>query len=156
MVTPLFCVWTCQQKSTQTGASHFNGPPTSLHPPKTIPGNTWTQLLITNFLTFNPPQYESNQYKQGLLITTCKISHCLLQLQIIESQYFHLTSAISPIIMGWRTTGLTHLLGRQDKQLWLIVQQLLMNVGLWDAPFALRHLDEAIWMYAKIWFLCQA
>ena len=33
----------------------------------TSPGDTSTQLLVTNFLSFNPPQYKSNHHKQDLL-----------------------------------------------------------------------------------------
>ena len=44
-----------------------------------------TQSLITNFLSFNHPQYKSNHHKPDLLITKSKISHCLLQLQTIKS-----------------------------------------------------------------------
>ena len=35
-------------------------------------------------------------------------------------------------------------LGRQDKQVWLIVRQPLMKAGWWDAPLALCDLAEAI------------
>ena len=65
------------------------------HPPSVSQNNSrrYIHLLITNFLGFNPPQYESNHHKQDLLITTSKISHCLLQLQIIKSLIFHLRSA---------------------------------------------------------------
>ena len=42
--------------------------------------------LVTNFLSFNPRQHESNYKKQYLLITISNISHCLLQLRIIKSQ----------------------------------------------------------------------
>ena len=46
-----------QQKSSQTGTCQF-----TIHPlsSKTIPEDTWTQSLITNFLSIKPPQYESN------------------------------------------------------------------------------------------------
>ena len=44
--------------------------PTTLPPsPETNPGDTWIQSLISNFFSFNPPQYESNHHKQNLLIT---------------------------------------------------------------------------------------
>ena len=73
---------TSQQKSPQTGTCHSTIlPPSS----KTSPEDTRSQSFITNFLSINPPQYESNHHKQDLLITTSKISHCLLQLQIIKS-----------------------------------------------------------------------
>ena len=65
------------------------------HPPplpETSPGDTWNQSLLTNFLSFNPPQYKSNHHKQHSLITTSKNSHCLLQLQIRNSLNFHLQS----------------------------------------------------------------
>ena len=52
--------------------------------PEASSRDTWTQSLVTNFLSFNPCQHESNHKKQGLLITTSKISDCLLQLQIIK------------------------------------------------------------------------
>ena len=56
---------------------------TTLHPSpflKTSPRDILTQSLVTNFVSFNPSQYESNHLKQDLLITTSTISHCLLQL----------------------------------------------------------------------------
>ena len=53
------------------------------------------------------------------------------------------------IIMGYRTPGLTHLLGRQGKHVWLIVRQ-LPKTSWWDAPLALQDLAEAICMYTKI------
>ena len=56
----------------------------------TGPGDTWTQSLVTTFLSFNPRQYQSNHQKQDLLITTNKISHCLFQLQFIKSWNFTL------------------------------------------------------------------
>ena len=59
-------------------------PPTS--PSRdTSPGDTSAQLLVTNFLIFNPPQYKSNHHKQDLLITTSKIFRHLHQLQIAKS-----------------------------------------------------------------------
>ena len=51
----------------------------------TSPGDTSAQLLVTNFLSFNPPQYKSNHHKQDLLITTSKIFRHLHQLQIAKS-----------------------------------------------------------------------
>ena len=41
------------------------------------PENTLTQSLVTNFLSFNTRQNQSNHYKQYFLITTSNISHCL-------------------------------------------------------------------------------
>ena len=52
--------------------------------PEVSPRDTWTQSLVTYFLSFSPCQHESNHKKQDLLITTSKISDCLLQLQIIK------------------------------------------------------------------------
>ena len=49
------------------------------------------------------------------------------------------------------TPGLTHLIGRQGKHVWLIVRQLPMKAGWWDALIVLRDLARAICMYAKIW-----
>ena len=51
---------------------------------------------------------------------------------------------VSPIIWRHRKQGLTHLLGRQDKHVWLVVKQLRMKVGWWDAPLKLRELAKAI------------
>ena len=67
----------------------FQQRPTHPHP-ETIPGDTWTQYLVTYFLSCNPDQYESYHQKQDFLITTNKISHCLLQLQIVKSWNFTL------------------------------------------------------------------
>ena len=53
-------------------------------PPKKSTGNTWTQSLVTNFLSFNPRQYQSNHHKYNFLITTSRISHHWLQPQIIN------------------------------------------------------------------------
>ena len=40
--------------------------------------------------------------------------------------------------------ALTHLLlGRQDYHMWLIVSQLIMKAGWWDAPLTVRDLAEA-------------
>ena len=80
-----------------------NTTPIALYPPPLLPSpppplrkarltNTWTHLWVTNFLHFNPPQYESSHHKQDSRITTSKISHFLFQLQIIKSYNFHLTS----------------------------------------------------------------
>ena len=71
----------------------FQWPRTLLPSPETCPRVTWTQSSITNFLSLNPPQYESNHHKQDLLITTSKISHCFHQLQITKPQNFDLRSA---------------------------------------------------------------
>ena len=49
-------------------------------------------------------------------------------------------TTINPIIRGHRTQGLTHLLGRQDRHVWLIVMQLPMKAGWRDAPLALQDL----------------
>ena len=69
------------KKSPQTGTCHFTILPLSS---KTIPEDTWSHSLMTNFLSINPPQHKSNHHKHDLLITPNKISHCLLQLQIIK------------------------------------------------------------------------
>ena len=53
-------------------------------------------------------------------------------------------STTSPIIRGYRTQGLSHLLGRQGKYVWLIVRQLPIKSGWWDAPLALRDSAEVI------------
>ena len=55
-------------------------------------GDTWTQPLVTNFYSFIPHQYESNPQKQDLLITTGKISQCLLWLQMVKVIKFCLKS----------------------------------------------------------------
>ena len=45
----------------------------------------WTWSLVTNLLSFNLCQHESNYNRQYLLITIGNISHCLLQLRIMKS-----------------------------------------------------------------------
>ena len=72
--------------------SNFNGLPHFTPPTETSPEETQTQSFVTNFLSYTPRQYESNHRKQDLLITTNKISHSLLQLQIIKVIKFHLRS----------------------------------------------------------------
>ena len=57
---------------------------TRLQPPGTIPGNILTHFSVTNFLSSNSLQYQPNYHKQDILITTSKISHHLLQPQIIN------------------------------------------------------------------------
>ena len=100
IATPFFRIWTSQQQSPPkvypvSAASHTFPPP-----PETGPRETWTQSFVINFLNpfnpfnrFNPCQYGSNHHKQHLLIITSKISHYLLQLQIIKVKKFHLRSA---------------------------------------------------------------
>ena len=53
--------------------------------PHISPGNTWTQSLVTNFLSFNLCKDHSSHHKQDFLDTTSNISHCLLKPQIINS-----------------------------------------------------------------------
>ena len=83
VVTPFFGIWLPTKiPPNRYMPFHFNGPPSL----KTRPRDTWTQSLITSFLNFNLPQYESNHHhKQDLLVTTSKIFDCMLQLQIIKS-----------------------------------------------------------------------
>ena len=84
---------TSQPQSPKPRVSH------SLPTVKTSPGYTWPQLLVTNFLSANPPQYESNHHEQHLLATTSKISHCLPHLQITKlacDYKFHTTSYPTP------------------------------------------------------------
>ena len=52
---------------------------------ETSPGDTWTKSSVTTFLSFNPRQYESNHYKQDLVVITSKTFHYLVQLQVIKS-----------------------------------------------------------------------
>ena len=67
LITSFFSILTSQEKSPRKGTC-------------TIPQNKsrrqWSQLLTTNFLSFNPLKYESNHQKQDLLITIDRISHC--------------------------------------------------------------------------------
>ena len=49
-------------------------------------------------------------------------------------------ATISPIIRGYWTQGLTYLLDGQGRHVWLIVSQLPLKVGCWDAPLALLDL----------------
>ena len=47
-------------------------------------------LVFSNFIGFNPCHYASNHQKHNLLITTSKISYCLLQLQFKKPWTFTL------------------------------------------------------------------
>ena len=49
---------------------------------------------------------------------------------------------------------LTHLLGRQDKHMWLVVRQLLMRADWWDAPLTLWDLAKAIHLNSLVPTLC--
>ena len=133
MVTP---------KSSQIDTCHFNGPPPSLHPLKQV--LTWTQSLITNFLSLNSPQFSTSQ------ITISKIYWSPQpRFPIACSNFFYKVikfspwvslnvnrTTISPIIMSYRTPGLTHLLGRQGKHVWLIVRQPPMKMNVRCSPRA--------------------
>ena len=59
-------------------------------------------------------------------------------------------TAISSIIRGYRTQGLTHLPGRQSKYMCLIVRLLSKKADWWDAPFAIQELAEAIYIILTI------
>ena len=52
-------------------------------------------LSVRNYFpqshSLNPPQHKSSHHKENQLITTSKISHFLLPLQITKSHKFHLT-----------------------------------------------------------------
>ena len=50
----------------------------------------------------------------------------------------------SPIISGHRTQGQTYVPGGQDKHVWLVVKQVPMRAGWWDAPLVLLELAVAI------------
>ena len=75
-------VKTCQHNHHRLNHLHTLYPHQSRSPPETNPENTRTHSLVINFLSFNSRQYQSNYQKQDFLITTSKICHCLLQLQI--------------------------------------------------------------------------
>ena len=52
-------------------------------------------------------------------------------------------ATISPIIRGYWTQGLTYLLDGQGRHEWLIVSQLPLKVGCWDAPLTLQDLARS-------------
>ena len=88
MVTQFFRILTSRIRIPPKRCMSFNGPqPFPPHPP----GDTWTQSLITNFLSFNSPQYETNHHKQDLLITSSKISDACSKLK--SHKIFSLRSA---------------------------------------------------------------
>ena len=62
MVTPFFCIWTSQQKSPKQVLVNSVAHHHPLSSEITL-GDTWIQLLLTNFLSFNLPQYKSNHHK---------------------------------------------------------------------------------------------
>ena len=106
-ITKFFFRWSTQfsafeppNKNPQNSCMSFQWATTLLPSPETTVGNRWAQSLITNFLSFNPPSsiatIQITTSKQDLLVTTSKISHCLLQLKIakiIKAYIFHLRSA---------------------------------------------------------------
>ena len=61
-------------------------------------------------------------------------------------------TTISPTKRGHRTQGLIRLLDRQGKHMWLIVMQLPMKTGWWDAPLALWDLAERIYNILQNFF----
>lgn len=62
-------------------------------------------------------------------------------------------SSLPSVIPG--TQGLTHVLGRQGKLMWLIVvRQLSMKASWWDAPLSLRDLAEAICIILNMGSFC--
>ena len=88
MITSFFRIWTSQQQLPKKSYLNFQRTPHLPPPLETSPNDTWIQSLVTNFLSFNPCQYESNRHKQDLLITKSKMSHYMLQ--IIKSQNLRL------------------------------------------------------------------
>ena len=60
--------------------------------PEISPGNTWIQSLVTNFLSLNPRQYQSNHHMQDFLITTSNICHCLKWYWIGEQTKWPITN----------------------------------------------------------------
>ena len=52
--------------------------------------------------------------------------------------------SFSSIIRGYRAQGLTHLLDRQGKHVWLTVRQLPMKASWYFLRFPVRDLAEAI------------
>ena len=128
--------------------------PTTLPPPtpKASLRDTWTQSLITNFLSFNPPQSVSVSMSQ--ISTTSKIywppqarftDHHKQDFSLLATQTSHVVQEnhIRPIMMRYRTPC-----DWQHYNTW--------KAGWWDAPLTLWDLAKATCMYAKIWFLCQA
>ena len=57
---------------------------------ETSPEDTSTKSSVTSFLSLNFRQYDSNHYKQDLLVTTSKNFHYLVQLQVMKSTNFAL------------------------------------------------------------------
>ena len=71
MVTPLSNISTCLPTEIPPNRQISYQRPTTLpRATETTPVDTWSQSLITKFLSFNPPQYKSKRHKQDLLITT--------------------------------------------------------------------------------------
>ena len=56
MVTSFLRISTSQQQSPKKSMK-FERPSLHFPFPKTSPGDTWTQSVVTNFLSFNPRQY---------------------------------------------------------------------------------------------------
>ena len=88
---------------------HLNLPPLILQ----NKSKRHTNLVVdSKFPQHQPSSIRVKSPKQDLLITTSKISYCLLQFQSINR------TTISPTMMGYRTPGITdcHLYTRQTGQ----------------------------------------
>ena len=64
--------------------------------------------------------------------------------------YTNAASSLPSITPG--TQRVTHLLGRQGKQVWLIVMQVSMKVGWWNIALVLRDLAEEIYRQFSYYF----
>ena len=70
--SPHFSVLEPPNKNPPNRYMSFQWPTTFPPSLETSPEDTRTQSLITNFISFNPPEYQSNHHKQDLLITAAQ------------------------------------------------------------------------------------
>ena len=91
MITQFFSAFKPPNKKTPEKylytSTYFSLRPSHL---ETNPEDTWTKSSVTSFLSLNFRQYDSNHYKQDLVIKTSKNFHHLVQLQAIKSTNFSL------------------------------------------------------------------
>ena len=72
--SPHFSAFEPPNKNPPNRYMSFQWPTTFPPSLETSPGDTRTQSLINNFISFNPPQYQLNHHKQDLLITAAQAS----------------------------------------------------------------------------------
>ena len=139
MVTPIFPHLNLPTKIRVNAISAAHHPP-SIRQDKSM--RHMNTVINNNFLSFNSPQFSTSQNTTGRIYWSPQT-----RFLIAGSNFFYKVikfspwvilnvnrTTISPIIMEHRTSGLTHLLGRQGKHMWLIVRQLPIKTKVKCSP----------------------